>query len=543
MEWCGTTPSKWLRCVQAWLSTSALLAVYFISFNDGLRNEITGFYGAFCVLRNTDPCIPKEYRYAIRVEEVPPEMRSKEKLTAFFEKLFPGKIHKIICYLNVDELQTLVDKRLKDCVSYEKAVAFTKAKPLKPRPQVTVTKGSCAMVGEKRDAIDYYLEQINRGNKEIDELRAGLEKQKAVDSESPGDVEVTLPEPTPSSAVDVSATAVVIFTSLRAKQAALQCQLRENIDTMVAIAAPDPRGVIWKNVTTPLNRQKVLALQAVAGWTVGLLFWAVPIGFVASISNLASIFDTIGVDDVDPNKAWYGIVSGLLPVIALAIFMAILYMAIGAVATYVVKLKSQAEVEAYALFWHQLFQFANLWLLVIGGSLFNQLDAMLNDISGLAETVASAMPGASVLFLNMISVGSLGAFGLELSLLPTYGITMILNLLSPEASRTQRMLDDAKKTPIIEWGLQIPRMVFIFLVAVVYLPIVPIIELFAFVYFAGHYLVWKHQCLHVYAQEHEGGGEATWIRLFSFLMLCVYTGEVVFIAYMGIKVSWRRTVC
>jgi hypothetical protein len=136
----------------------------------------------------------------------------------------------------------------------------------------------------------------------------------------------------------------------------------------------------------------------------------------------------------------------------------------------------------------------------------------------------------------MINVGSLGAFGLELSMLPTYGVTMILNLLSPEAARTQRMLDDAKKPPVIDWGLQIPRMVFIFLVAIVYMPIVPIIEVFALIYFSGHYLVWKHQCLHVYAQEHEGGGDATWGQLFGFLMACLYTGEVVFIAYMGIKV-------
>lgn len=49
------------------------------------------------------------------------------------------------------------------------------------------------------------------------------------------------------------------------------------------------------------------------------------------------------------------------------------------------------------------------------------------------------------------------------------------------------------------------------------------------------YLVWKHQCLHVYAQEFEGGGDATWQQVFGFLMACLYTGEFVFIAYMGLK--------
>jgi Calcium-dependent channel, 7TM region, putative phosphate len=66
-------------------------------------------------------------------------------------------------------------------------------------------------------------------------------------------------------------------------------------------------------------------------------------------------------------------------------------------------------------------------------------------------------------------------------------------------------------------------------------PIVPIISIFAFVYFFGTYIVMKHQCLHVYAQEFEGGGSATWQQVFGFLMACVYIGELIFIVYMGIK--------
>jgi hypothetical protein len=47
----------------------------------------------------------------------------------------------------------------------------------------------------------------------------------------------------------------------------------------------------------------------------------------------------------------------------------------------------------------------------------------------------------------------------------------------------------------------------------------------------------KHQCLHVYSQEFEGGGSATWQQLFGFLIACLYMGEVVFIAFMGIKTA------
>jgi hypothetical protein len=62
-------------------------------------------------------------------------------------------------------------------------------------------------------------------------------------------------------------------------------------------------------------------------------------------------------------------------------------------------------------------------------------------------------------------------------------------------------------------------------------------SIFAFVYFLGTYIVMKHQCLHVYAQTVEGGGSATWQQVFGFLMSCLYIGEFIFIAYMGIKTA------
>lgn len=55
-------------------------------------------------------------------------------------------------------------------------------------------------------------------------------------------------------------------------------------------------------------------------------------------------------------------------------------------------------------------------------------------------------------------------------------------------------------------------------------------------YFGGWYLVWKHQCLHVYNQEFEGGG-LLWNNIFSIMMACLYTAEAVVIVYLGLKES------
>jgi hypothetical protein len=144
----------------------------------------------------------------------------------------------------------------------------------------------------------------------------------------------------------------------------------------------------------------------------------------------------------------------------------------------------------------------------------------LEDPGQVLTLVADAIPGASPFFVNMMIMGSFLAFGLELSLLPAYGVNLIVSMLQPEAMRTQRMLDAAQNPQTIVWGKTLPPMVFILLVTLVYMPIVPLMEPFALAYFGGWYLVWKHQCLHVYVQEFEGGG-IIWEKLFGFIMACL----------------------
>jgi calcium permeable stress-gated cation channel len=217
------------------------------------------------------------------------------------------------------------------------------------------------------------------------------------------------------------------------------------------------------------------------------LFWAIPVTLVTAIANLNSILKVFELDPVDETTAWYGLVSGLLPVVFLAILMTVLFMAIEGGAKRVVRFKSMAEVDSYTLYWHMLFQFANLWLILIGGSLFNQIDQLFETDNGekekfmdtaqkILDIIATALPGASTFFLNMILLSSFAAFGMELSMIPTYATKLIMRLISPEAARTQRQIDAAKTPPSLVWGQKIPPVIFIFLVSFLYMPIVPLIE-------------------------------------------------------------------
>lgn len=519
----------------------------------------------------------RDYRYAVMVQSLPCRLRSNYALRIYLEQIFPQKVRQVNVLVHDSKLQKLVAERQTNIEALEKATAVTHAKPDKPPPTIKIHAKFKCCGGETVPAIPYYQDEIARLNKEVDTERAVLHafadqahQQDANrgpslfasllssfsrkpkhdgplatsnnnDDEDDSENEKNAGNAAASSSSttdrdgEMSSTAFVTFTSLRAKQAAIQCEISGKVDNFDVEPAPIPAGIIWQNVCTPKTQQRYASMLAAIFWTVGILFWAFPVAFVTGLANLNSLLQSFGLAPLDSNSFYYGLISGLLPVIFLQILMVVLYISIGLSATHWIRSPSMPAVDGYTFFWHQLYQFANLWLILIGGSLFNQLDALLNNPGQIAQLLASALPGASFFFVNMIIMGSFLALGLELSMIPTCAVNMIMGMLQPEAMRTQRMLDDMKKPPVVIWGQILPPMVFVFLVTLAYMPIVPLMEVFAVVYFGGWYIVWKHQCLHVYHQEFEGGG-ILWETLSSFLMACLYTAEVIVVAYLGIKV-------
>ena len=114
-----------------------------------------------------------------------------------------------------------------------------------------------------------------------------------------------------------------------------------------------------------------------------------------------------------------------------------------------------------------------MWLIVIGGSFFDQLDLLLADPRELIDILAAALPGMAVFFINMMQVDAFAFLSLELTLVPTYGVRYLMSLIQDEEKLTQRELDEASKPPIIEWARRIPPIVFVYAVILAYMPIVP----------------------------------------------------------------------
>jgi len=393
-----------------------------------------------------------EYRYACRVENVPRHLASNQGLRAYFETMFPKKIHQVSVLLHAEQLEQLIQERQTAILKCESAMAMTHAKPHKPAPTCKVDASCCGVLGGTTvEAIPHYEDEIRRLNGDIDQERAALcqfadaahlqdtatttskklvtklmtklmpsvtsskteetvvdsavvvgeeknvtkskqdikdhKTESSSDHADPFTIEQTywdevgllsktddanakkrsLPDHEKNKTIhegETSSTAFITFTSLRVKQAAIQCEVSGKVDDVDVFPAPLPNSIIWKNALVPILTQAFTSKIAAAFWLVGCLFWAVPVAFVTGIANLNAILELFGIAPLDANTFYYGLIAGLLPVIFLQLLMIILYLAIGACAMYGIRFKSMPEVDAYTFFWHQLFQFANLWLIV-----------------------------------------------------------------------------------------------------------------------------------------------------------------------------------
>lgn len=63
-------------------------------------------------------------------------------------------------------------------------------------------------------------------------------------------------------------------------------------------------------------------------------------------------------------------------------------------------MKSEADVDLYVFKWHFGFRVANLWLIIIGGSIINKLDPFIDDPGSIVDLLGVSVPGKSQVWMR-----------------------------------------------------------------------------------------------------------------------------------------------
>jgi calcium permeable stress-gated cation channel len=118
-----------------------------------------------------------------------------------------------------------------------------------------------------------------------------------------------------------------------------------------------PSEVVWKNLGTSYSSRKIKIILATAIIWVMVIFWAIPVAFVGALSNINYLTNKLPwlsfINDIP--KVVLGVVTGLLPVVLLAVLMALVPIFCGLLAKFAGE-PTQSAIQLKVQSWYFIFQ-------------------------------------------------------------------------------------------------------------------------------------------------------------------------------------------
>jgi hypothetical protein len=318
----------------------------------------------------------KQFRNSVVVENIPASHRRDKDIFIFYNTLFPGKVRRAEIIVNSSRLSVLIQERQNYIEQYESIYAKSihqereyrrmmqlyneggknrlgskHRKPIEPTElHYNVDGGICGSGSRKMTAdaaLAHYMSEIRRMNALVEEEYDALVKRKKENERTPSALELTKskigqgksksqgsmihqleyilandsdPEDETDDIIDCS-NGFVEFETRAAKQCALQVELSGQASYFSTKQAPDPRDLIWRNMTA--SRKTIsrshYAVQLIL--FIGILFWSALVGLIGSVE---SAFNEWADKNNVQVEFLTGFIAGYLPVLMLMILMAVI---------------------------------------------------------------------------------------------------------------------------------------------------------------------------------------------------------------------------
>ncbi|TFK34488.1 hypothetical protein BDQ12DRAFT_689686 [Crucibulum laeve] len=253
-----------------------------------------------------------------------------------------------------------------------------------------------------------------------------------------------------------------------------------------------PEDVIWANLGLNPYEQKIrLAISYAA--TAGLiLLWAFPVAFVGAVSNVASLCTTYKWLAWICNlpKPVVGIISGILPPVALAVLMMLLPIVLRLLARFEgIPKRTGLELSLMTRFF--LFQVLHSFLIVtLSAGIIASLDDLINSPTSIPSILASNLPKASTFFLTFVILQGLsGVAGGFLQIVPLILYYVKLFILG-STPRAVYGIKYGQRS--VAWGTLFPGITLLVVISLGYSIISPIINGLAVMTFFLFYILYKY---------------------------------------------------
>ncbi|KAH8101154.1 DUF221-domain-containing protein [Cristinia sonorae] len=389
---------------------------------------------------------------------------------------------------------SIIDTEQGDVTLAEKLVPKNK-RPTHRLPLFKWMPFSLPLVGQKVDTIEWARDEIEATNRELKSRRKTLARDVAQTSSLPPP-ETNHPDSMKASSSQTYPplnSAFVLFNRQIAAHLAAQALAHHEPYRMAGkFTNVAPEDIIWANLN--LNPYEARIRTAISwGCTLGLIIlWAFPVAFVGAVSNvpvLCSTYDWLAWICKLP-KVVVGIISGVLPPVALAILMMLLPIVLRLLARLEgIPQRTGLELSLMTRFF--LFQILHSFLIVtLSSGLIAALPDLVKNPGNIPSLLAAQLPKASNFFLTYVILQGLsGTAAGFLTVVPLilYYVKLILLGSTPRSIYNIKYIGRS-----VAWGTLFPSTTLLVVITLAYSIISPIINGLGCATFFLFYLLWKY---------------------------------------------------
>jgi hypothetical protein len=237
------------------------------------------------------------------------------------------------------------------------------------------------LIGKKVDTIDWSRGELQRLIPKVAELQAAQKKRDA----------------------KLLGSAFVEFASVHDAQAAYQSLTHHHILHMQPrFTGMTPTEILWGNLNIKWWERVIRQILVITFVVVLVIFWAVPVAFVGSISKVDKLIELLPFLSFINNlpKVLFGLITGLLPVILLAVLMALLPIILR-LAAKISGCPTRSSVEMAVQNYYFAFQVIQVFLVAtLGASATAVIKSVKDDPSSAPTLLANNIPTVSTFYLS-----------------------------------------------------------------------------------------------------------------------------------------------
>ncbi|XP_007026161.2 PREDICTED: calcium permeable stress-gated cation channel 1 [Theobroma cacao] len=455
-------------------------------------------------------------QFTVLVRNVPPDPDESvsESVEHFFLVNHPDTYLTQQAVCNANKLAKLVKKR-KSKQNWLDYYQLKYSRNSAKRPFMKT--GFLGLRGEKVDAIDHHISEIEKLSKEIAEERERVKK----------DPKCIMP------------AAFVSFKSRWGAAVCAQTQQSRNPTLWLTEWASEPRDVYWQNLAIPYVSLAVRRLIMAVAFFFLTFFFMIPI---ASVQALASIE---GLEKAAPFlkplieiKFIKSVIQGFLPGIVLKLFLIFLPTILMIMSKFE-GFTSISSLERRSATRYYLFNLVNVFLgSVIAGSALEQLNTFIKQSANeIPKTIGVAVPMRATFFITYIMVDGWAGIAAEILMLKPLIIYHLKNFL---LVKTEKDREEAMDPGSLGFNTGEPRIQLYFLLGMVYATITPVLLPFIIVFFGLAYVVFRHQIINVYNQEYESAA-AFWPDVHGRIIIALLISQIALIGLLSTMQAAQST--